>query len=178
MASSRRLVIIVVIGFDRLGEASVEALFVGQPVDPAGQVPDCEHHLAALAKEMRGLRDRAAELGLSEKELAFYDAVCQNDAAVLELGDDVLKAIARELVEVVRRSATIDWNLKESARAGLRAKVRRLVARYDYPPDMSRPGSARRRGRWLTALSIFAARRPVATVERHAARAAIVGGSR
>lgn len=91
--------------------------------------------LVELAKEMRESKARAGELGLAEDELAFYDAVCQNDAAVLELGDDTLKAIAHALVKAVRESATIDWNLKESVQAGLRAKVKRLLARYDYPPD-------------------------------------------
>jgi type I restriction enzyme, R subunit len=91
--------------------------------------------LVELAKEMREAKSRAGELGLAEAELAFYDAVCQNDAAILELGDDTLKAIAQALVKAVRESATIDWNLKESVRAGLRAKVKRLLARYDYPPD-------------------------------------------
>jgi type I restriction enzyme R subunit len=91
--------------------------------------------LVALAKDMRDTKTREDELGLSDAEVAFYDAVVQNDSAVLELGDDTLKAIARELVETVRESATIDWNLKESVRATMRAKVRRLLARYDYPPD-------------------------------------------
>jgi type I restriction enzyme R subunit len=91
--------------------------------------------LVELAKEMREAKSRAGELGLADDELAFYDAVCQNDAAILELGDDTLKAIAQALVKAVRESATIDWNLKESVRAGLRAKVKRLLARYDYPPD-------------------------------------------
>jgi type I restriction enzyme R subunit len=91
--------------------------------------------LVELAKEMREAKLRAGELGLDDAELAFYDAVCQNDAAILELGDDTLKAIAQALVKAVRESATIDWNLKESVRAGLRAKVKRLLARYDYPPD-------------------------------------------
>lgn len=91
--------------------------------------------LVELAKELRESKARAGELGLAEDELAFYDAVCQNDAAVLELGDDTLKAIAHALVKAVRESATIDWNLKESVQAGLRAKVKRLLARYDYPPD-------------------------------------------
>jgi type I restriction enzyme, R subunit len=91
--------------------------------------------LVELAKEMREAKSRAGELGLDDSELAFYDAVCQNDAAILELGDDTLKAIAQALVKAVRESATIDWNLKESVRAGLRAKVKRLLARYDYPPD-------------------------------------------
>ena len=91
--------------------------------------------LVKLAKEMRDADARGQELGLRDDELAFYDAVCQNEPAVLELGDDVLKLIAQELVKAVRESTSIDWNLKESVRAGLRAKVRRLLTRYDYPPD-------------------------------------------
>lgn len=91
--------------------------------------------LVKLAKEMRDAEQRGAELGLRDDELAFYDAVCQNEPAVLELGDDVLKLIARELVKAVRESTSIDWNLKDSVRAALRAKVRRLLNRYDYPPD-------------------------------------------
>lgn len=91
--------------------------------------------LVKLAKEMRDAEARGSELGLRDDELAFYDAVCQNEPAVLELGDDVLKLIAQELVKAVRESTSIDWNLKESVRAGLRAKVRRLLTRYDYPPD-------------------------------------------
>ncbi len=64
--------------------------------------------LVELAKEMRKERDRGSSLGLRDDELAFYDAVCQNDSAVLELGDETLKAIAHDLVAVVRRNATID----------------------------------------------------------------------
>lgn len=91
--------------------------------------------LVKLAKQMRDDKTRHQELGLREDEVAFYDAIIQNDAAVLELGDEVLKEIARKLVKAVRESATIDWNLKNSARAAMRSKVRRLLARYDYPPD-------------------------------------------
>ncbi|MDU7816473.1 MAG: type I restriction endonuclease subunit R [Bacillota bacterium] len=91
--------------------------------------------LVKLAKQMRDDQTRHQELGLREDEVAFYDAIIQNDAAVLELGDEVLKEIARKLVKAVRESATIDWNLKNSARAAMRSKVRRLLARYDYPPD-------------------------------------------
>ena len=61
--------------------------------------------------------------------------MCQNDSAVLELGDDTLKAIARDLVKAVRGSISIDWNMKDSVRAEMRAKVKRLLTRYDYPPD-------------------------------------------
>jgi type I restriction enzyme R subunit len=91
--------------------------------------------LVALAKEMRDEHDRGTQLGLRDDELAFYDAVCQNDSAVLELGDETLKAIAHELVSIVRRNATIDWDKKEQVRASLRRHIRRLLMRYGYPPD-------------------------------------------
>jgi type I restriction enzyme R subunit len=91
--------------------------------------------LVKLAKQMRADQKRYEALGLREDEIAFYDAVAQNDAAVLQLGDDVLKEIARKLVVAVRNSATIDWNLKESVQAEMRSKVRKLLDRYDYPPD-------------------------------------------
>ncbi|GEB21951.1 type I restriction endonuclease subunit R [Brevibacterium aurantiacum] len=91
--------------------------------------------LVKLAKQMRDDQKRHEKLGLREDEVAFYDAVVQNDAAVLELGDETLKAIAQDLVKSVRQSATIDWNLKESVLAAMRSKVRRILARYDYPPD-------------------------------------------
>lgn len=91
--------------------------------------------LVKLAKHMRDDAKRHEDLGLAEDEIAFYDAIATNDAAVLELGDDTLKKIAHELVVAVRSSATIDWNLKDSVRAAMRAKVRRLLAKYDYPPD-------------------------------------------
>jgi type I restriction enzyme, R subunit len=59
----------------------------------------------------------------------------RNDAAVFEMGDDTLKTIVQGLVKAVRSSVTIDWNLKDSVRAAMRSKIRRLLARYDYPPD-------------------------------------------
>jgi len=92
--------------------------------------------LVELAKEMRDQAKRHEQLGLTEAEAAFYDAILQNDAAVLEMGDDKLKKIAADLVTSVRSSATIDWNLKEAVRAGMRSKVRRLLARHGYPPDL------------------------------------------
>lgn len=91
--------------------------------------------LVELARAMRDAHRRGEQLGLKEDEVAFYDAIVQNDAAVLEMGDDMLKEIARQLVAAVRESATIDWNLKDSVRASMRARVRRLLTRYDYPPD-------------------------------------------
>jgi len=91
--------------------------------------------MVELAKHMRDSHNRAEQLGLSESEVAFYDAVVQNDSAVLQMGDETLKKIASELVKAVRESATIDWNLKDSVRAAMRAKIKRLLTRYDYPPD-------------------------------------------
>jgi len=91
--------------------------------------------LVELAKQMRDAHLRGESLGLKEDELAFYDAIVQNDSAVLQMGDETLKKIASLLVMAVRESATIDWNLKEGVRAAMRAKVKLLLAQYDYPPD-------------------------------------------
>lgn len=91
--------------------------------------------LVNLAKEMRQDQQRAQELGLSEPEIALYDAIIQNDSAILELGDETLKTIARELVTTIQKSATIDWMFKESIRARMRSRIKRLLARYKYPPD-------------------------------------------
>ena len=74
-------------------------------------------------------------MGLNEDELAFYDALEVNDSAVKVLGDATLRAIARELVETVRRNVTIDWTVRESVRARLRTMVKRLLRKYGYPPD-------------------------------------------
>ena len=75
--------------------------------------------LVELAKEMKAEHGRGTTLGLRDDELAFYDAVCQNDSAVMELGDEVFKRIAQELVDVVRANATVDWDKKEQVRASL-----------------------------------------------------------
>ena len=91
--------------------------------------------LVDLAKALQAQQRRGAELGLSEDELAFYDAIRTNDSAVLDIGDDTLKTIAHELVDIVRRDAKTDWAVKEQVRAKLRASVRRLLRRHGYPPD-------------------------------------------
>ncbi len=70
---------------------------------------------------MRAARDRGEQLGLTDDEIAFYDALEVNDSAVQVLGDDTLRLIARELVDSVRRNVSIDWTVKESVRAKLRA---------------------------------------------------------
>ena len=91
--------------------------------------------LVKLAKQMRDAAQRHEQLGLSVAEAALYDAIAQNDAAVLQMGDATLKKIAVDLVWAVPQSVTIDWNVKASVRAAMRAKIRRLLAKYDYPPD-------------------------------------------
>ena len=91
--------------------------------------------LIQLAKDMREAGVRGERLGLSEDELAFYDALETNDSAVQVMGDEALRGIARELVETVRRNVTIDWTMRENVRAQLRVLVRRILRRHGYPPD-------------------------------------------
>ena len=91
--------------------------------------------LIQIARELREATARGEKLGLSENELAFYDALEANDSAVQVLGDETLRAIARELVETVRGNVTIDWTLRENVRANLRRLVKRTLRRHGYPPD-------------------------------------------
>ena len=91
--------------------------------------------LIQLASELRRANARGEELGLTEDELAFYDALETNDSAVQVLGDETLRDIARELVETVRGNVTIDWTLRENVRANLRRLVKRILRRHGYPPD-------------------------------------------
>jgi type I restriction enzyme R subunit len=91
--------------------------------------------LIGLAEEIREADARGEELGLSDDELAFYDALETNDSAVRVLGDATLRAIACELVETVRNNVTIDWTMRENVRAKLRTLVRRTLRRHGYPPD-------------------------------------------
>ncbi len=91
--------------------------------------------LIQLAEEMRQAQKRGEQLNLTEDEVAFYDALEVNDSAVKVLGDDTLRTIARELVEMVRNNVTIDWTVKESVRARLRVMVKRILRKYGYPPD-------------------------------------------
>ena len=91
--------------------------------------------LIELAKQMREGQKRGASLGLTDDEVAFYDALETNDSAVKVLGEPTLKTIARELVTHVRKSVTIDWTLRESAQAQIRVLVRRILRKYGYPPD-------------------------------------------
>lgn len=91
--------------------------------------------LIQMAKEFQDAMKRHEDLGLNEDELAFYDALANNESAVHELGDETLKKIAHELVEKLRKSTTVDWKVRDSVRAKLRNMVRVLLRRYKYPPD-------------------------------------------
>ncbi|MBM4312518.1 MAG: type I restriction endonuclease subunit R [Deltaproteobacteria bacterium] len=91
--------------------------------------------LIALAKQMREANSRGDAMGLTEDELAFYDALETNDSAVKVMGDDTLKTIARELADTVRRNVSIDWTMRENVRAQLRVLVKRILRKYGYPPD-------------------------------------------
>ena len=91
--------------------------------------------LIQLAREMREANARGDRLGLTDDELAFYDALETNDSAVQVLGDETLRAIAQELVQTIRSNVTIDWTLRENVRAQLRVLVRRILRKHGYPPD-------------------------------------------
>ncbi len=91
--------------------------------------------LIALAREVRQASARGEQLGLTEDELAFYDALEANDSAVAVLGEPELLAIARELTEQVRANVTIDWTVRENVRAQLRVLVKRILRKHGYPPD-------------------------------------------
>lgn len=91
--------------------------------------------LIAMAKQFQAEMERDAALGLNPDEIAFYDALASNESAVRELGDDILKKIAVEITDKLRKSTTVDWQVRESVRAKLRILVRRTLQRYKYPPD-------------------------------------------
>jgi type I restriction enzyme R subunit len=92
--------------------------------------------LIKLAKEIDAAGKRGQDLGLTDDEVAFYDALAANKSAVEAMGDDKLKVIAAELITQVRKSVTIDWTLRESARAKIRVMVKRILNKYGYPPDL------------------------------------------
>jgi type I restriction enzyme R subunit len=93
--------------------------------------------LLDLAKWVREVQNYGRELGLSTDEAAFYDAIAENESARQAMENDKLRLMARELSEMVKRLPKLDWSQRESVRADLRRQVRRLLARYGYPPDLS-----------------------------------------
>jgi type I restriction enzyme R subunit len=93
------------------------------------------NELIQIAMDLRAGDVHAKELGLTEVEVAFYDALAANESAVQVLGDETLAIIAREVLRIVRENATIDWTVRENVRANLRRLVKRVLRKYGYPPD-------------------------------------------
>lgn len=116
--------------FSEMLEKSLRA-YQNRAIETAAVIEE----LIELAREMREAAARGEQLGLSDDELAFYDALETNDSAVAVLGDETLRTIARELVATVRRNTTIDWAEREGVRAKLRLLVKRVLRKYGYPPD-------------------------------------------
>lgn len=94
--------------------------------------------LIALARDISAASARSAELGLNSEELAFYDALAENGTAKALMEHEHLRLLAQALVGAIRKSASIDWTRKESVRARMRIEVRKLLARYGYPPDLQK----------------------------------------
>lgn len=92
--------------------------------------------LIKLAKDLDAATKRGEDLGLTDDEVAFYDALSANESAIHAMGDDKLKVIAAELITQVKKSVTIDWTLREGARAKIRVMVKRILNKYGYPPDL------------------------------------------
>jgi type I restriction enzyme R subunit len=104
----------------------------------AGAITTAEvlQELIQLARDIRAARQRGEEQGLTEEEIAFYDALAENESAVQVMGDDRLKVIAHELLMSLRKNVTVDWAHRESARARMRVVVKRILRKYGYPPDL------------------------------------------
>lgn len=92
--------------------------------------------LIQLAKDIRAARQRGEESGLTDEEIAFYDALAENESAVQMLGDDKLRVIAHELLVSLRENVSVDWAHRDSARARMRVLVKRILRKYGYPPDL------------------------------------------
>jgi type I restriction enzyme R subunit len=92
--------------------------------------------LIQLAKDIRAARSRGEETGLSDDEIAFYDALAENESARQVMGEPTLRVIAHELVTVIKGNVTVDWMHRDSARANIRRHVKRLLRKYGYPPDL------------------------------------------
>jgi len=91
--------------------------------------------LIQLAQDIRAARNRGEEQGLSEEEVAFYDALAENASAVQVMGDEKLRVIAHELLVSLRENVAVDWSRRASVRARLRVLVKRILRKYKYPPD-------------------------------------------
>ncbi|RPJ75149.1 MAG: DUF3387 domain-containing protein, partial [Alphaproteobacteria bacterium] len=111
-------------------EKSVKA-YMNKSIEAAEVI----EHLIELARKMREEQDRGKNLGLTDDEVAFYDALADHEGVKEVMGDDLLMTIARELVETVRKNVTIDWTLRENVQAKLRVMVKKILRKYGYPPD-------------------------------------------
>ncbi|SHJ90121.1 type I restriction enzyme, R subunit [Caminicella sporogenes DSM 14501] len=94
--------------------------------------------LIRMAKEMKEMREQEKDLGLTEDEIAFYDALTVDDAVRKFINDETLKKIAHELTVAIRKNITIDWSIKKSAQAGMRRIIKRLLKKYNYPPEQTK----------------------------------------
>ncbi len=130
LATRRRKNVVLARSFAEMLEQTIRR-YQNRAIEAAQVIEE----LIQLAKQMREANARGEVLGLSEDELAFYDALETNDSAVKVLGDETLRGIARELVETVRKNVTIDWTLRENVRAQLRVLVKRILRKHGYPPD-------------------------------------------
>ena len=130
LASRRRRNVVQARSFAELLEQTIRR-YQNRAVEAAQVIEE----LIGLARDLREAGARGDQLGLSDDELAFYDALETNHSAVQVLGDETLRDIARELVATVRTNVTIDWTLRENVRANLRRLVRRILRKHGYPPD-------------------------------------------
>ena len=128
--TQRRTNVVQARSFTEMLEASIRR-YQNRAIEAAQVIEE----LIGLARDMRTANARGEALGLSDEELAFYDALGVNDSAVQVLGEPTLKTIALELTESVRRNVTIDWTLRENVRAQMRVRVRRILRKFGYPPD-------------------------------------------
>ena len=92
--------------------------------------------LISLAKQIRTEIEESGKSGLTDDEVAFYEALSENENAVEVMGNDKLKIIAKELLKSIRYNATVDWHHSEMARAKIRVSVKRILKKYGYPPDL------------------------------------------
>lgn len=121
----------------RLLEGEIKSRFASNVVQNRSiETAQVMEKLVGMAKKFREAASRGDQLGLSEDEVRFYDALANNESAVRELTDETLKKIAHELTENLRQNLTLDWSERESVRAKLRLMVKRILRKYKYPPDL------------------------------------------
>jgi len=116
--------------FEELLDKAIKA-YTNKTIEAAEVI----QQLIELAKKIRQEQQRGTKLNLTEEEIAFYDALADNQSARDVLGDAKLQTIAKEIVEIIRKNVTIDWTLRDSVKARLRVLVRRTLKKYGYPPD-------------------------------------------